>query len=143
MSLSAYLPALTGGILIGAAAVILMLCNGRIAGISGMVRGLLARDRTQAFEHLVFLASLVAGAALVEHWTGRVPQDRPDFPAWMLGLAGVLVGVGTSYARGCTSGHGVCGLARFSLRSLVAVLVFLSVAIATTFVVRHLWFIAS
>ncbi len=142
MSLSPYLTALAGGILIGAAAVILMLCNGRIAGVSGMVRGLFSRDLPDVFQRLLFLTSLVAGAALLEHWSGQLPQARPNFPAWLLGLAGVLVGLGTSLAHGCTSGHGVCGLARFSLRSLTAVLVFLSVAIATTFAVRHFWGIA-
>jgi len=142
MSLNPYLSSLAGGVLIGAAAVLLMLCNGRIAGISGMVRGLLGRDGVAVCGRLLFLGSLVAGAALVERWSGQVPQARADFPGWLLGLAGVLVGLGTSLAQGCTSGHGVCGLARFSPRSLVAVLVFLGVAMLTTFAVRHLWGIA-
>ncbi|MDE3010713.1 MAG: YeeE/YedE family protein [Pseudomonadota bacterium] len=140
--LTSYLPPLAGGVLIGASAVVLMLFNGRVAGVSGMVRGLFTRDSFALAERLLFLAALVAGAALVEQWTGMSPSARPAFPAWLLAMAGVLVGFGTALARGCTSGHGVCGLARGSLRSLVAVLVFVAVAMLTTFVVRHVWGIA-
>lgn len=142
MSLATSSSALLGGILIGLSAVILMLFNGRVAGISGMLRGLLTRDLQALSERLLFLAALVAGAGVVGHWMGQLPQARPGFPGWLLGVAGVLVGFGTALARGCTSGHGVCGLARFSLRSLMAVMMFLGVAIATTFLVRHVWGIA-
>ena len=137
-----FLAALGGGVLIGSAAAMLMLFNGRIAGVSGMVRGLLVRDRVAVLERLLFLAGLVAGAALFERWSGHYPAPREHFPGLLLAAAGVLVGLGTGLARGCTSGHGVCGLARFSPRSMVAVGLFLSTAMVTTYLVRHVWGIA-
>ena len=77
-------------------------------------------------------------AGLWVAWTGHAPQPRPGFPAGALVLGGLLVGYGTSLAGGCTSGHGVCGTARLSLRSIAATLTFVAVGMATTFVVRHL-----
>ena len=91
---------------------------------------------------LTGLALLLLGAGVWVHAFGTVPAPRPRFPAALLVLSGLLVGYGTSMAGGCTSGHGVCGVARLSLRSLAATAVFLSVAIATTCLVRHLWRIA-
>lgn len=131
------LPALLGGVLIGGAALVLLWGNGRIAGVSGILRGLVLTRGGARLSHALFLVGLVLGAWAYESASGQVPQPRADFPPVLLILAGVLVGLGTGVARGCTSGHGVCGLGRLSLRSLVAVLVFLGVAIVTTFVVRH------
>lgn len=129
--------ALAGGVLIGTAAVLFLWLNGRIAGVSSVIITLLfSRER---FWPALFLAGIVDGAALFYLLGGAVPVPRDGFPAWLLGLAGLLVGVGTSVARGCTSGHGVCGLGQLSLRSLVATLTFLSVAILTTYVVRHIF----
>ena len=136
------LPSLAGGVLIGAAAAGLLHFNGRIAGVSGIVGGLFAGPKAVFGQRLLFLLGLVAGAGLYEVASGTAPVARAGFPPLLLVAAGVLVGVGTSLARGCTSGHGVCGMARFSRRSFVAVGVFLSVAIATTWVVRHVWGIA-
>lgn len=130
--------ALGGGVLIGASAVLLLFFNGRIAGISGMLRGLLPPS-PRALPHLVFLLGLVVGAGLYGYATNTLPVERPDFPPLLLGIAGVLVGTGTALARGCTSGHGVCGLARFSRRSFISVGLFLSTAMVTTYLVRHLW----
>lgn len=136
--------ALIGGSLIGAAAVLLLALNGRIAGISGILGQALApREARRAWPWL-FLTGLVAGTAayawLGPAWLGAAPAPpRTGFAAWALLLAGLLVGYGTAMGNGCTSGHGVCGLARLSPRSLAAVVVFLLAAMATTFAVRHVW----
>lgn len=130
--------ALLGGVLIGASAVLLLWLNGRIAGVSGIAGGLWFARAGERGWRLLFLAGLLLGAAL---WAalGSAPVQaaRSGFPVPLLVIAGLLVGYGTSMANGCTSGHGVCGLARLSPRSLAAVGVFLSVALATTYVTRH------
>ncbi|MFM2408259.1 MAG: hypothetical protein RL358_1001 [Pseudomonadota bacterium] len=130
-----FLAALAGGILIGSAAVLLLWLNGRIAGVSSMLSNVLFSS--ERLRPALFLLGIVDGAALYYLLGGAVPVARDGFPVWLLAVAGVLVGIGTGLARGCTSGHGVCGLGRLSLRSLVATLIFLSVAILTTYLVRH------
>lgn len=142
MTFPDFLPPLAGGVLIGLAAAGLLYFNGRIAGVSGILEGLFEGDAGARAQRLLFLLGLVAGAGLYELAGGTAPAARAGFPPWLLVVGGGLVGVGTSLARGCTSGHGVCGMARFSRRSFVAVGVFLSVAIGTTWVVRHVWGIA-
>jgi uncharacterized membrane protein YedE/YeeE len=127
---------LAGGVLIGIAAAMLVLLNGRIAGISGIVGGLLAPRRGEIAWRLAFVAGLFA-APLVLLWFGQ-ESPRIDAGLGMLVAAGLLVGIGTSYGSGCTSGHGVCGLSRLSPRSLVATAAFMLAGIATVFVVRHL-----
>lgn len=129
--------ALVGGLLIGGAATLLLWLNGRIAGISNIANGLLEWKRGDLLWRLLFLAGLVAGAGVFYALFGHAPVPRPDFPAWLLAIGGVLVGFGTSLGSGCTSGHGVCGLGRLSMRSLVATLIFLVTGIVTTYVVRH------
>jgi uncharacterized membrane protein YedE/YeeE len=134
--------ALGGGVLIGLAAVVLLALNGRIAGVSGIAGGLWFSARTDRLWRILFLGGLIAGTGLWAALGGSVPLARPHFPPVLLVVSGLLVGYGTSLGGGCTSGHGVCGLARFSLRSAVATGVFLAVAIATTFIVRHVLRIA-
>lgn len=131
--------ALLGGLLIGLASVLLLLFNGRIAGIIGILGGALAPQlRANAWRWL-FLLGLVVGAGAYLAVTGAdAASARQGFPFSLLVLAGLLTGFGTSLANGCTSGHGVCGLGRLSVRSLVATVTFLLVAIATTYGVRHL-----
>jgi uncharacterized protein len=129
--------ALAGGLLIGGSATLLLWLNGRIAGISNIANGLLDWTPGDRFWRLLFLAGLVAGAGVLYALLDHAPVPRPDFPAWLLGIGGVLVGFGTSLGSGCTSGHGVCGLGRLSVRSLVATLIFLAAGIVTTYVVRH------
>ncbi len=131
--------ALAGGVLIGAAAALLLWLNGRIAGVSGITNGLLAWKRGDILWRLLFLGGLVAGAGVYYGWFGNAPLARPNFPGGLLAAGGLLVGFGTSFGSGCTSGHGVCGLGRLSLRSLVATVIFLVTGILTTFVVRHLF----
>jgi uncharacterized membrane protein YedE/YeeE len=137
MNVSDMLHALAGGVLIGLAATLLLWLNGRLAGISNITGGLLAFRRGDISWRVVFLASLVAGAALWYAFGGTPPIPRTAFPGGLLALGGVLVGYGTGLGNGCTSGHGVCGLGRLSLRSFVAVAVFLVVGIVTAVVVRH------
>ncbi len=134
----AFLPALLGGAFIGLAATLLLWLNGRLAGVSGMLWRLSFSTLGDSLWRVLFLVGVVGGAALYYAAFGGAPAPRENFPVWLLVVGGFLVGYGTSLGNGCTSGHGVCGLGRLSLRSLVAVLVFLSTAIVTTFVVRHL-----
>ncbi|HEX2727410.1 MAG TPA: YeeE/YedE family protein [Beijerinckiaceae bacterium] len=126
-----------GGILIGVAAAMLLLFNGRIAGVSGIVGGLLApRGGDIAWRIAFVLGLLLAAVAFVPF--GKMPMPRIEAGFGMLVAAGLLVGIGTSYASGCTSGHGVCGLSRLSPRSLAATVAFMGAGIVTVFVVRHL-----
>jgi uncharacterized membrane protein YedE/YeeE len=128
---------LAGGVLIGAAAAMLVLLNGRVAGISGIVGGLFQPRRAEVGWRLAFVAGLlVAPAAMLVLGHAGTPRIESGFGA--LAVAGLLVGVGTSYGSGCTSGHGVCGISRLSPRSLVATLAFMAAGMATVFVARHL-----
>ena len=129
---------LAGGILIGLAAAMLVLLNGRVAGISGIVGGLFVPRPGDIGWRLAFVGGLLAAPPLVIVLFGEVPAPRIDAGWITLAIAGVLVGVGTSYGSGCTSGHGVCGLSRLSPRSLVATLGFMLAGMATVFVARHL-----
>ena len=131
--------ALIGGLLIGGSATLLLWLNGRIAGISNIARGVLEWTAGDVFWRLLFLGGLVTGAGLYYVLLGDAPVPRPEFPKWLLGIGGVLVGFGTSLGSGCTSGHGVCGLGRLSMRSLAATLIFLVTGIITTYVVRHVF----
>jgi uncharacterized membrane protein YedE/YeeE len=130
--------ALIGGVLIGLSAVLLMATHGRIAGISGIFAGLLRRYDEDVPWRLVFLAGLLIGAALIA-LLGLFDTASLAFPGGyaVTALGGLLVGAGTALGSGCTSGHGICGLARLSPRSLAATLVFMAVAIATVFLTRH------
>ena len=132
------LTALAGGLLIGLATVLLVLFNGRIAGISGVLGGLLRPARGEVAWRVAFVAGLVA-SPLAYAALGEMPVPRIDAGWGALLLAGFLVGIGTRYGAGCTSGHGVCGLSRFSLRSLAAVAVFMGAGSLTVFLIRHLF----
>ncbi len=128
---------LAGGALIGLAAAMLVLLNGRIAGISGVLGGLLKPVKSDVGWRLAFIAGLV-GAPLAYGLCAGVPGVQIDAGFGTLVVAGLLVGIGTRYGAGCTSGHGVCGLSRLSWRSLVATAAFMAAGFATVFVVRHL-----
>ena len=130
-------PALAGGLLIGLAAGGLLLFNGRIAGVSGILGGLLRPAPGESGWRLAFLAGL-AGAPLLYTLVAALPQVEVDAGWPALIVSGLLVGIGTRYGAGCTSGHGVCGLARGSARSLAATLGFMGAGFATVFIVRHL-----
>lgn len=131
--------ALTGGILLGIASAAFILLNGRVLGISGIVGGLLAPRRADIGWRLSFLLGLLlAPTALTLLAPGLMRAPRIDAGTLTLIAAGLLVGFGTRYGSGCTSGHGVCGLSRLSPRSLVATLTFMAAGFATVFVIRHL-----
>ncbi|MFC0399128.1 YeeE/YedE family protein [Paraburkholderia rhizosphaerae] len=128
---------LAGGLLIGLAAAVLILFDGRIAGISGIFGGLLTWPRHDIIWRLAFVVGLVA-APVIASLVGK-PVQIEIGSAWAKVLvAGFLVGIGTRYASGCTSGHGVCGLSRGSVRSVAATVTFMAVGFLTVFVQRHL-----
>lgn len=125
---------LAGGVLIGLAAAMLVLLNGRIAGISGIVGGLVAARRGDTAWRVAFVLGLFAAPLLMLLYA---TAPRIDAGAGTLVVAGLLVGLGTSYGSGCTSGHGVCGLSRLSPRSLVATAAFMAAGVATVYLARH------
>lgn len=130
--------AMLGGLMIGVAAALLLLANGRIAGISGIVgRALVPTEGETRGWRIAFVLGLPLGAALVAAFTGPLEVAIQASPLTLV-AAGLLVGFGTRLGSGCTSGHGVCGLSRGSARSLVATLTFMTVAGITVFVTRHL-----
>ncbi|MDI1475699.1 YeeE/YedE thiosulfate transporter family protein [Polyangium sp. y55x31] len=132
------LPALLGGVLIGLSASVLLLGNGRIAGISGMAAGLVLPGTNDRMERLLFLLGMLGGGALL---LALRPESFPganEISVPLAVAAGLLVGFGTRLGNGCTSGHGVCGLSRLSARSLAATLTFMATGALTAVVVRKL-----
>lgn len=129
--------ALAGGAIIGFAAMLFALFNGRVTGISGIVGGLLRPSLPDAPWRAAFLAGLIVAPIVYRLFAGP-PNLTIDANYPTLVLAGILVGLGTRYGSGCTSGHGVCGLSRLSLRSLVATLAFMAAGFATVFATRHI-----
>jgi len=127
---------LLGGVGIGVAAALLVLFNGRVAGISGIVAGLLHPRFPDTRWRVAFVAGLVL-APIFFLLLDRAPVIDVDAGYPLLVAAGLLVGVGTRYGAGCTSGHGVCGISRLSPRSIVATIVFIAVGMLTVFIVRH------
>lgn len=128
---------LIGGVIIGIAATLLLWFNGRIAGISGIFNGLVTNKKNHdTLWRFLFILGMVAGGFVQQRLVDASYQPL-NAPMWVMIVGGLLVGFGTSMGSGCASGHGVCGLGRLSKRSLVAVLIFLSVGMLTTFVVRH------
>ena len=139
MTIEGFTPvsALVGGALIGLAATALYAATGRIAGVSGIAGGLFRAGLADTSWRIMFLAGLVVGAAATALVAGSpILHVEASWPVLVLG--GILVGYGTQLGRGCTSGHGVCGIARFSRRSIAATLVFMAAAAVTVFIARHL-----
>lgn len=137
--MQAWAAALLGGVLIGLAASLLLWLNGRVAGVSGILNGVVFRRAGDVSWRFAFLIGLIAAGGLYMATVPGALLPRTDYSRAGLIVAGLLVGFGTRMGNGCTSGHGVCGLGRLSLRSLAAVITFMATAIATTFVVRHVW----
>jgi uncharacterized protein len=127
---------LAGGVLIGIAAAMLVLLNGRIAGISGIVGGLLSPRRGEITWRLAFVGGMLA-APLLWRFFAATPAPRIDAGLGVLVAAGLLVGIGTRYGGGCTSGHGICGISRLSPRSIVATCAFVAAGFVTVYVARH------
>jgi uncharacterized membrane protein YedE/YeeE len=128
--------ALGGGLLIGLAAAVFVLFNGRIAGISGILGGLLRAQPGDVGWRVAFLAGLMA-APVLYGLVAALPEVTVDAGEGTLVVAGLLVGVGTRYGAGCTSGHGVCGISRMSPRSLIATATFMFAGFGTVYIVRH------
>ncbi|NOT14893.1 MAG: YeeE/YedE family protein [Methylotenera sp.] len=128
--------ALCGGILIGLAASLLILLNGKIAGISGILGGLLQAKKHDIAWRIMFILGLIASPMIWQAFA-HLPAMSIDADNHLLAIAGVLVGVGTRYAAGCTSGHGVCGISRLSLRSIIATLLFMVTGFITVYLMRH------
>jgi uncharacterized membrane protein YedE/YeeE len=137
------IPALIGGLLLGVSATLLLLLNGRIAGISGVANGLLYGEQNDRAWRAWFLAGLIGASGLYYHLTPHVFSLRAGFPLWALLAAGFLVGFGTRMGAGCTSGHGICGLGRLSLRSLAATMTFMVFGVLIAIVSRHVLGIGS
>lgn len=129
--------ALLGGSLIGLAAALLLVVNGRIAGISGITWNAIKQHGIERYWRLLFLLGVITGTFCWFLVSDEIPPARTGFSSLKLLSAALLVGIGTRLGSGCTSGHGICGLARFSKRSFVAVLIFMFTAVLTTWVVRH------
>ena len=137
------LASLVGGVMIGIAALLLMLTHGRVMGVSGILGGILggligSSDKSDISWRVLFVIGVLAGPFLVMALTGAPVERASVASGFTLPIAGFLVGLGTAIGAGCTSGHGICGLARLSVRSAVAVGMFMATAIVTVFVVRHM-----
>lgn len=130
--------AILGGTLIGVGAVALMAFHGRIAGMTGILSGALLPNGEGRAWRITFLAASVLAPALMWLALGAPAPFATDVPGWATALSGLLVGIGVTFGGGCTSGHGVCGIARLSPRSVVATAIFMAFALATVFVIRHL-----
>lgn len=128
---------LLGGALIGLAAALLMLLTGRIAGVTGIVGGLLQAEPAGRNWRLAFIAGLIAAPLIAALFGAPLPQPVMNASLAVITIAGLLVGFGTRMGNGCTSGHGVCGFARLSVRSIAATFIFMLTAIATVAIVRH------
>ncbi|MGR8932288.1 MAG: YeeE/YedE family protein [Gammaproteobacteria bacterium] len=131
------LSALIGGALIGLSAFLLFWLNGRIAGISTIMSGLYTTDGANRNWRLTFLIGLLLGAAIWPWIAHDTPSLRQDYPLPLIIVGGFLVGFGTRVGSGCTSGHGICGIALFSRRSIAATLIFMSTGLLTVYLIRH------
>ena len=130
----------SGGVLIGAAALFLMLTKGRIMGVSGILAGLLSLNSSfELFWRLAFIFGIIAGPLVLTSFSLHTIEAVAVAKGGVLYLAALLVGLGTAIGSGCTSGHGICGLSRLSLRSMMAVATFVSAGVLAVFVMRHLF----
>lgn len=132
------LPAFTGGLLIGLAAALLVLLNGKVAGVSGILAGLFEKVGPNIGWRVSFIAGLIAAPWLYSLFQ-PLPAVSVNPNLWWLAGAGLLVGFGTSLGSGCTSGHGVCGISRLSMRSLIATLSFMAAGIITVYFTHHVF----
>ncbi|TXK97389.1 YeeE/YedE family protein [Methylococcaceae bacterium HT1] len=130
--------ALLGGALIDLSASLLLLLNGRMAGISGIMNGLFGAPKKEWIWRGLFLLGLVLGAAIFQLLSNDSLQLRQGYPLLLIVLGGFLVGVGTRMGSGCTSGHGICGIASFSIRSITATVTFMLMGMVTVFILKHL-----
>ena len=127
------LPAFIGGLVIGIAVTLFFALNGRLIGISGIARNFL-NSNDKRFDNFLFLIGLILGPIIYQLFSKEAVSINITNSIYLLGIAGLLVGLGTSIGNGCTSGHGICGISRFSLRSIIATITFMIVGILTVFV---------
>jgi len=127
---------LTGGVLIGLSSVGLMLFFGRIAGVSGILQASIWSD--EKLWRILFILGLIIGSSFVYYVLPNHIQIRTNFPLSLLALSGFIVGLGVALGNGCTSGHGICGISRFSKRSIIATILFFSIALMTRFIIHNL-----
>ena len=125
--------AFLGGLVIGTAVILFFALNGRLIGISGIARNFL-NSNDKRFDNFLFLIGLILGPIIYQLFSKEVVTINITNSIYLLGIAGLLVGLGTSIGSGCTSGHGICGISRFSLRSIIATITFMIVGILTVFV---------
>ena len=130
--------ALLGGALIGLSVSLLLLLNGRMAGISGIMNGLFSAPKKEEIWRGFFLAGLIIGAFIFQLLTNDSLTVRQGYPVLLIILGGFLVGVGTRMGSGCTSGHGICGIANFSMRSITATITFMLSGMVTVFILKHI-----
>jgi len=129
--------ALLGGALIGLSATILLLFNGRMAGISGIMNGLFNSPKNEFIWRFAFLCGLIIGAIIFQFISPDFFIPRQGYPLWLIAAGGFLVGIGTRLGNGCTSGHGICGIASLARRSIFATLTFMATGMITVYFIRH------
>ena len=129
--------ATAGGALIGVSVTLLLLFNGRIGGISGIMSGVFLAPKNDRLWRLIFIAGLVLGAFIFNLLVPDFNIPRQNYPLLLLGSGGFLIGFGTRLGGGCTSGHGICGIANLSVRSLIATLTFMATGMITVYIIRH------
>jgi len=129
--------AMAGGALIGISVTLLLLFNGRIGGVSGIMNGVFFAPKSDRIWRLIFLTGLVLGGFIFQRLVPDFNVPRQNYPLFLLGLGGFLIGFGTRMSGGCTSGHGICGIANLSIRSLIATLTFMATGMITVFIIRH------
>ncbi|MFK5950836.1 MAG: YeeE/YedE family protein [Methylococcales bacterium] len=129
--------ALFGGALIGLSVTILLLFNGRMAGISGIMNGLFYSPKSEYIWRFTFLCGLIIGAIIFKFGAPDFFVARQGYPLWLVALGGFLVGIGTRLGNGCTSGHGICGMANLSKRSIFATLTFMLTGMITVYIMKH------
>ena len=132
-----WLYALTGGVLIGLAVSLMLLLNGRVTGISGIINGLLNPVKGDLAWRIYFVVGLIGGGIIYNFISSTHSLTLISDFSWTLPIAGLLVGFGTVLGSGCTSGHGVCGISRMSVRSLIATITFILAGVITVFIIRH------
>lgn len=132
-----------GGMLIGLSILFLFLFNGRIAGVSGIMTGVIFNNKSDRLWRMVFLLGLVVGPFLYQYFGPQSFIPRENYPLTLLILGGFFVGFGTRMGSGCTSGHGICGIARLSMRSIIATLVFMVSGMATVYLIKYVLGITS
>ncbi|ODS04804.1 YeeE/YedE family protein [Vibrio scophthalmi] len=128
---------LFGGMLLGMSALLLLLINGKVAGISGILNGVVSPNAGERTWRILFLIGMAIGGLIALYWLGVAKPVLANTGLWLYAIAGLLVGIGTFLGNGCTSGHGICGIGRLSKRSIVATSVFMIVAALTVYVRLH------